>query len=55
MYQIKNFLDNDDVRVVDEKGNIKIIEYMKELKLDYNDILFLVNVNKLGIIQLPSN
>ena len=34
---------------------LQIIEYMEELNLDYGDILFLVNVNKLGIIQLPSN
>lgn len=39
MYQIKNFLDNDDVSVLDEKGNIKIIEYMKDLSVNpYNCI-----------------
>jgi len=34
MYQIKNFLDNDDVIVSNEKGNIKIIEYKKDLSVN---------------------
>ena len=31
MYQIKNFLENDDIRVAEQKGNIKIVEYMTDL------------------------
>ena len=31
MYQIKNFLENDDIRVAEEKGNIKIVEYLREI------------------------
>ena len=34
MYKIKNFLDNDDIRVVEEKGNIKIIEYLRDLSVN---------------------
>jgi len=34
MYQIKNFLDNDDVRVAECKGNIKIVEYMSDLSVN---------------------
>ena len=34
MYQIKNFLDNDDIRVASQKGNIKIIEYMTDLSVN---------------------
>ena len=30
MYQIKNFLENDDIRVSEEKGNIKIVEYLRD-------------------------
>jgi len=37
MYKIKNFLDNDDVRVLNQKGNIKIIEYMKDLSVNFNN------------------
>lgn len=36
MYQIKNFLDNDDIRVADKKGNIRIIEYMTDLSVNPN-------------------
>ena len=34
MYQIKNFLDNDDIRVADHKGNIKIVEYLTDLSVN---------------------
>ena len=60
-YRLINFkITDSDItanlsNLIDLIIKLQIIEYMKELKLDYNDILFLVNVNKLGIIQLPSN
>lgn len=34
MYEIKNFLENDDVRISAQKGNIKIIEYTKDLSVN---------------------
>lgn len=34
MYQIKNFLDNDDIQVTQKKGNIRIVEYMKDLSVN---------------------
>ena len=39
MYQIKNFLDNDDIRVADQKGNIKIVEYMTDLSVNLNNCI----------------
>lgn len=33
MFSIKNFTDNDDVRVLDEKGAFKIIEYKRDLSV----------------------
>lgn len=37
MYQIKNFLENDDIKVSAQKGNIRIIEYAKDLSVNpYN-------------------
>ena len=36
MYQIKNFLENDDIRVAEHKGNIKIVEYMTDLSVNLN-------------------
>ena len=30
MYEVKNFLDNDDIRVAEKKGNIRIIEYLTD-------------------------
>ena len=34
MYQIKNFLGNDDINVIDQKNNIRIIEYKKDLSVN---------------------
>lgn len=34
MYQIKNFLENDDIRIAEEKGNIKIVEYLRDLSVN---------------------
>lgn len=33
MFNIKNFTDNDDVRVLDENGAFKIIEYKRDLSV----------------------
>lgn len=33
MYQIKNFLDNDDVKVIDSKGAFSVVEYQKDLSV----------------------
>lgn len=33
MFKIENFIENDDIRVVDEKGPFKIIEYTKDLSV----------------------
>ena len=34
MYQIKNFLENDDIKVANQKGDIRIIEYKKDLSVN---------------------
>ena len=34
MYQINNLLDNDDIRVAEHKGNIKIVEYLTDLSVN---------------------
>lgn len=33
MYQIKNFQDNDDVKIVDSQGPFTIIEYLRDLSV----------------------
>ncbi|MBP3568860.1 MAG: AIM24 family protein [Lachnospiraceae bacterium] len=33
MYQIKNFLDNDDIKVLNELGPFKVIEYQRDLSV----------------------
>lgn len=31
MYHIKNFTDNDDIRIVAEAGPFQVIEYLRDL------------------------
>ncbi len=33
MYEIKNFLNNDDVRILDELGPFRVIEYQRDLSV----------------------
>ena len=33
MYQIKNFMDNDDVRILDTKGAFSVMEYTRDLSV----------------------
>ncbi len=33
MYQIKNFFDNDDVKVIDQMGTFSVIEYQRDLSV----------------------
>lgn len=33
MYNIKNFTDNDDVKILSEKGPFKVIEYLRDLSV----------------------
>ena len=33
MYKLDNFLNNDDVKVIDEKGPFKVIEYQRDLSV----------------------
>ena len=33
MYQIRNFFDNDDVKVIDSLGAFSVIEYQKDLSV----------------------
>lgn len=33
MYQIKNFTDNDDIRILDQRGPFTIIEYLRDLSV----------------------
>lgn len=33
MYQIKNFTDNDDIRILDQKGAFTVVEYLRDLSV----------------------
>lgn len=39
MFKIQNFKDNDDVRVVEEKGMFQVIEYLRDLSCSPQDAM----------------
>ncbi len=39
MYSVKNFFDNDDVNLVDQKGAFKIAEYKRDLSVNHNNAI----------------
>ena len=49
MYQIKNFLENDDIRVAEEKGNIKIVEYLRDLSVNPSTAMTQYYASKMNV------
>ena len=39
MYKIKNFMDNDDVKVIDSLGAFSVVEYQKDLSVMPNTVM----------------
>lgn len=35
MFKIKNFEDNDNVKILEEVGAFKVVEYQRDLSVDY--------------------
>ena len=33
MYKVKNFLDNDDIKILDKKGAFKVVEFQRDLSV----------------------
>ena len=49
MFQIKNFTDNDDVRVLDRKGPFQIIEYTRDLSVSPADAALAYYCNAMNV------
>ena len=33
MYKVKNFLDNNDIKILDTKGPFTVVEYLRDLSV----------------------
>lgn len=49
MYQIKNFTDNDDIRVVEEKGPFKVVEYIRDLSVMPSNAMLAYYCNEMNV------
>ena len=53
MFQIKNFVDNDDVAVVDELGAFKVIEWKRDLSVDAASAISAYFASEMNVRRRP--
>lgn len=49
MYQIKNFTDNDDMKVIDSKGAFSVIEYQRDLSVTPHTAMTAYYCNEMNV------
>ena len=49
MYQIKNFTDNDDMKVIDSLGAFSVIEYQRDLSVTPNTAMVAYYCNEMNV------
>ena len=49
MFRIKNFTDNDDVKIINEMGPFKVIEYQKDLSVMPHEAISAYFCNKMNV------
>lgn len=49
MYEVKNLFENDDVRIVDKKSNMSIVEYMTDLSVDITTAQTVYFANRMNV------
>ena len=49
MYRIKNFTDNDDVRILDQLGAFQVIEYQRDLSVSPSDAALAYFCNAMNV------
>lgn len=49
MYQIKNFMNNDDVRVIESKGPFSVIEYVRDLSVTPSGAMTAYYCNEMNV------
>lgn len=49
MYSVKNFFDNDDVKVINEMGPFKVVEYQRDLSVMPNSAALAYYCNEMNV------
>lgn len=49
MYQIKNFTENDDIKVLEEKGPFQVIEYQRDLSVMPHEAMLAYYCNEMNV------
>lgn len=46
MFQIKNFTDNDDVRILEKRGAFTVVEYLRDLSVTPSSAQTLISATR---------
>lgn len=49
MYQISNFIDNDDIKIISELGGFQVIEYQRDLSVTPNSAIVAYYSSKMNV------
>ena len=49
MYQVNNFFNNDDVKVISELGPFKVMEYQRDLSVMPSDAMLAYYCNEMNV------
>lgn len=49
MYRISNFTDNDDIRILDQKGPFTVVEYLKDMSVSPENVVTAYYCNKMNV------
>ena len=49
MYKIKNFTDNDDIKIINELGPFRVLEYQRDLSVTPSDAMLAYYCNEMNV------
>ena len=49
MYKIKNFTDNDDIRIINQLGPFQVVEYIRDLSVMPGDAMLAYSCNEMNV------
>lgn len=49
MFKINNFIGNDDIRVVDQLGSFRVVEYIRDLSVSPDNAMTAYYCSKMNI------
>lgn len=55
MYKIKNFTDNDDIRIINQMGPFQVVEYKRDLSVMPSEAMLAYYCNEMNVRKTPGH